>query len=148
MVVPAAGSPVPAEHRVMRLPVPPKDFTPEGWRPTYQELAPTDEDRRDAEANGCPVRVSVWDSTLTSAAEARAFRGRTVLVLDAQVESVVTAGATAVVYDPLASPDAERPGAAGHAGVEGLERARGHGKLEWRARLQAIADCFSLVRAT
>jgi hypothetical protein len=142
--VPADGSPVPGEHRVLRLPVPPKDFTPDGWKPTHQELEPSTEDKRHAAEHGRPVRVSVWDAMLTTAVEARAFRGRPVIAIAALAAGVRAAGATAIVYDNLPPLDAGRPGAAGHAGIEGLDRARGEPKVAWRARLQKIADVFEL----
>lgn len=144
MSMPADGSPVPGERRVLRLPVPPKDFAPDSWRPTHQELEPSTDDKRYAAANGRPVRVSVWDATLTSIAEARAFRGRQVIAISAVVAHVRAAGAVTVVYDHLEPPDFEKPGAAGHAGIEGLERASGEPKTAWRTRLQKIADVFEL----
>jgi hypothetical protein len=84
MSVPVDGSPVPGEHRVLRLPVPPKDFIPGGWKPTHQELEPSGDDKRDAAEHGGPVRVSVWDAALTTAAEARAFRSRPVIAIAAR----------------------------------------------------------------
>jgi hypothetical protein len=144
MSVPVDGSPVPGEHRVLRLPVPPKDFIPGGWKPTHQELEPSGDDKRDAAEHGGPVRVSVWDAALTTAAEARAFRSRPVIAIAALVAGVRAAGATAVVYDNLRPPDSEKPGAAGHAGIEGLDRAKGEPKIAWRTRLQKIAEVFEL----
>lgn len=144
MSTPADGSPVPGERRVLRLPVSPKDFTPDGWRPTHQELEPSTEDKSYAAVQGRPVRVSVWDATLTSIAEARAFRGRQIIVIGAVAADVCGAGAAAVVYDRLEPPASEKPGAAGHAGIEGLERVSGEPKTAWRTRLQKIADVFEL----
>lgn len=144
MPMPVDGSPVPGEHRVVRLPLPPKDFTPDGWRPTHHELEPSTQDKDHAAEHGRPVRVSVWDATLTTVAEAHAFRGRPVIAIAAVVERVRAAGATAVVYDTLSPPHSDRPGAAGHAGIEGLERASGEPKVDWRARLQRVADVFEL----
>jgi len=144
---PEEGAPVAGDHVVLRLPAPPKDFVPDGWRPTHQEVAPSEADKRAAAARGMPVRVSVWDETRTTVAEARSFRGRTVLVLSAGVEAVLSRGATAVVYDRLDPPESERPGAEGHAGIEGLDRPSGEPKVIWRARLQAVAECF-VVRGT
>jgi hypothetical protein len=144
MLIPLDGSPVPVEHRVLRLPVPPKDFTPDGWKPTHQELEPSDGDKRYAAEHGRPVRVSVWDAALTTIAEARAFRSRPVIAIVAVVATVRAAGATAVVYDRLQPPDSDKPGAAGHAGIEGLERTKGEPKIIWRTRLQKIADVFAL----
>lgn len=144
MSVPIDGSPVPSEHHVLRLPVPPKDFTPEGWKPTHQELEPSGEDKRYAAEYGRPVRVSVWDAAITTAEEACAFRTRPVIAITALVVVVRAAGATAVVYDNLRPPDSDKPGAAGHAGIEGLARTKGEPKIAWRTRLQKIADVFEL----
>ena len=108
MLIPVDGSPVPGEHRVLRLPVPPKDFTPDGWKPSHQELEPSGDDKRHAEEFGRPVRVSVWDEVLTTIAEARAFRSRAVITIAALVTRVRTAGATAVVYDRLQPPDSDK----------------------------------------
>jgi hypothetical protein len=47
---------------------------------------------------------------------------------------------TEVVYDRLPSELASRPGADGHAGIEGLERPAGQPKLLYRELRQAIAD--------
>jgi acyl-CoA synthetase (NDP forming) len=144
MSIPIDGSPVPDEHRVLRLPLPPKDFTPDGWKPTHQELEPSSSDKRYASEHGRPIRVSVWDAAITTTEQARAFRGRPVIVIAALVANVRAAGATAVVYDNLAPPDSEKPGAAGHAGIEGLDRAADEPKTVWRTRLQKIADAFAL----
>ena len=144
MLVPVDGSPVPGEHRVLRLPVPPKDFTPDGWKPSHQELEPSGDDKRHAEESGRPTRVSVWDAVLTTIAEARAFRSRPVITIAAVVTRVRVAGATAVVYDRLKPSDSDKPGAAGHAGIEGLERTKGEPKIAWRTRLQKIAEVFEL----
>lgn len=144
MSVPVDGSPVPGEHRVLRLPLPPKDFTPDGWRPTHQEFEPTGDEKQDAARRGQAVRVSVWDATLTSVAQACAFRARAVIVISASTAAILAAGATAIVYDTLSPADSERPGAAGHAGIEGLDRAKGEQKTGWRARLQDVAECFTL----
>ena len=145
MSAPVDGSPVPGEHSVLRLPVPPKDFTPEGWKPTHQEFEPSGDDKRYAAEHGRFVRVSVWDAAITTVDEARAFRGRPVIAIAALVAAVRTAGATAVVYDNLQPPDSDKPGAAGHAGIEGLDRSKGEPKIAWRTRLQKIADVFELI---
>ncbi len=142
MAAPDDGSSVPAERRLLRLPAPPKDFVPERWSPSWQDLAPSSDDKQHAESTGRPVRVSVWDAALTTTDQALSFRGRATLVITAQVNDVVAAGATAVVYDRLEAPDADRPGAAGHAGIEGLVRQDGEPRTAWKTRLQRIADVF------
>lgn len=144
MPQPADESPVPGEHRVLRLPAPPKDFVPENWRPTWLELNPSSEDKRHAEETGRPVRVSVWDAALTTPAQALTFRGRQTIIISGAVEAVIAGGATGVVYDRLSAPESERPGADGHAGIEGLVRRDGETKPQWKERLQRVADAFAL----
>jgi hypothetical protein len=144
MSQPADESPVPGDHRLLRLPAPPKDFVPENWRPSWLELNPSTEDKRHAEATGRPVRVSVWDASLTTPEQALAFRGRQTIIIGGTVAAVITGGATGVVYDRLSHPDIERPGAFGHAGIEGLVRPEGEPKLQWRERLQRVAEAFAL----
>jgi hypothetical protein len=97
MLIPIDGSSVPDEHRVLRLPVPPKDFMPDGWKPGHLEFEPSGDDKRYAAEHGRPVRVSVWDASLTTIAEARTFRSRPVVAIAALVARVRAAGATAVV---------------------------------------------------
>jgi len=101
MSTPRDGSPAPGEHTIMRMPLPPKDFSPENWRPTHQEFAPSTADARDADAHGRPVRVSVWHAALTTISQARAFRDREAFVLSSFVTAVLAAGARAVDYDTL-----------------------------------------------
>jgi len=144
MPQPADESSLPGEHRVLRLPAPPKDFVPEGWRPTWLELNPSSEDKRHAEQTGRPVRVSVWDATLTTPAQALAFRGRETIIISGTVASVIAGGAERVVYDRLSPPESERAGADGHAGIEGLLRRDSETKPQWKQRLQQVADALTL----
>lgn len=146
MPQPADESPISGDHNVLRLPAPPKDFVPEMWRPTWLEFNPSSDDKRHAEQTGRPVRVSVWDATLTTAAQALAFRGRETIIISGAVAGVLAGGATAVVYDRLPPPESERPGADGHAGIEGLVRRQDETKPQWKERLQRVADVFALQR--
>ena len=145
MTSPGDGDPVPRDREVLRTPIPPKDFTPDGWKPTWQEFAPSDTDKQDAVTRGGPVRVSVWDAVRTTVAAAKAFRSRTTIVLSAQVSTVVAAGARDVVYDPLSMPDMAKEGADGHCGIEGLERQSNEPRPSWKERLQRVADYFRVV---
>ena len=145
MASPGDGVPVPRDREVLRTPVPPKDFTPDGWKPTWQEFAPSEADKQDAVNRNGPVRVSVWDAQLTTIAAAKAFRSRITIVLSAQVSAVVTAGARDAVYEPLPMPNAAKEGADGHCGIEGLERPSGESRPSWKERLQRVADCFRVV---
>ena len=144
MDAPEDGTLVPEDHRVLRLPSPPRDFVPdEGWKPTHLVVQPSDRDVQEAHATGKPVRVSVFDLELCTLEEAQAFRTRETLAYAATVAAIVAAGATAVVYDRLPAPDNQRPGAAGHAGIEGLERPKGGDRAVHKARLDAIAETFA-----
>ncbi len=138
------ATPVPDDHGVLRLPVPPKDFTPERWRPTSKEFEPTDIEKKEAAEARRSVRISVWDGDLTTPAQARAFRGRECIVLRGSAGAIRTAGFP-VVFDPLDEPDAQRPGAAGHAAIENVGRNAEEPKTEWRARLAQLADRFELL---
>jgi hypothetical protein len=138
------ATPVPDDHGVLRLPVPPKDFTPERWRPTSKEFEPTNPEKDEAAQAGRSVRISVWDEHLTTPAQARAFRGRDCIVLRGSAGAIRTAGFP-VVFDPLEEPDAQRPGAVGHAAIENVGRDVGEPKVQWRSRLEQLADLFELL---
>jgi len=137
-------SDVPDEHPLLRLPTPPPHFVPDSYKPTWEVVAPSGKEKAST-----PVRISVWDETLTSPSEAAAFRanGGALLVLPAESTiAVKSAGATRVVYEPLPDPtQATWPGANGHASVEGLERANGEPRPAWKARLDRIAAVFELI---
>lgn len=136
---------VPNDHTILRLPKPPKDFVPDRYRPSSQEFLPSTADKEDAEKNNHPVRISVWDETLTSVEQAIALRNGPAIVLRGMVADVLKAGASAVVYEPLQPPESERPGADGHAGIEGIPRREAETRPDHRDRLGAIAGCFQLV---
>lgn len=141
MTAPATGTPVPGDLELLRLPRPPKDYVPAGWRPTHLEVQPSS-----AEKESRPVRVSVWDAVLTTLEEAKAFRPGDFLVLRGLAGSVRAAGASDVVYENLEAPASRLPGAAGHAGMEGLERRPGEPRLAWCNRLDVVAAAFRLQR--
>lgn len=139
------GRPVPEDHALLRLPRPPKDFVPARWRPTHVEFEPTTPEKAIAAATNSEIRISVWDEQITTIEQARAHRAtEALLVLRGPVRGVRECGYV-VTYDPLPSPESERPGAAGHAAIEGVGRAHGEAKTAWRARLQQLADTFELV---
>lgn len=148
---PSDGQPLAADANVLRLPKPPPDFVPDSdWHPTWEQFAPSSGDKEHARQREKPVRVSVWDETLTSIAHARAFREGPTLVLrlglqDVHDVAVKEQRPLPVVYEPLDPPKDARPGAAGHAGIEGLDRAPGQPKTAWRAMLQSLADRSTLV---
>lgn len=146
----APSGAVPPDHTILRLPKPPKDFVPDGYRPSSQEFLPSSADKEDAELNHHPVRISVWDEAFTTVEQARTLRNGPSIVLRGTVGDVLAAGASAVVYEPLPSPDRDRPGADGHAGIEGIPRREADDtrtaetRVEHRDRLAAIAACFRL----
>lgn len=147
---PLGGIALSVKARVLRLPKPPPDFTPDNWRPSWQVLDPSTTDKEHAIAHGKPVRVSVWDHGRTTVEQARAFRNGPAIVLGLQVQDVIDVAESTnrpmrVVYDPLDPPASTLPGANGHAGIEGLERADGEPKNDRRARLAELADRMELV---
>jgi hypothetical protein len=111
---------------------------------------PSTGDKRHAEERQQRVRVSVWDETRTTTTEARAFRdGPTIIVRVGVQEALDVAAkhtrAIAVLYDPLDPPDDTHPGADGHSGIEGLERAKAQPKPEWRKLLEDLAKLADLL---
>lgn len=134
-------SDVPGDHPLLRMPRPPRDFEADDYKPTAAAFEPSSEDKKVT-----PVRVSVWDEHLTTVDQAASFRHeRPLLVLRADRCADVVAVGVRVVYDPLPAPEDERPGAAGHCGIEGLERGT-RPRPEWRAMLDRIAEAFRFVQ--
>ncbi len=87
------------------------------------------------------MRLSVWDQNLTTVSQAKAFR--TVRTTTIAIENHELIGlarersypSLRAVYDSLPWPDTAKPGAAGHAGIEGLGRGGGLNKAQ-RAALR------------
>ncbi len=136
----ADGSPVPDERDVLRLPKPPPLFVPEEYVPQWQDFEPSTQEKAIT-----PVRISVWDSSLTTADEARAFMHRPSIVVAGNVAAVKQAGSGAIVYEAIPPPDDTRSGAAGHSGIEGMTQAPGETKKGRLDRITRIASCFQLV---
>ena len=144
--MPSEGDALPADRNVLRLVRNIPIFLPEGMRfPTGDAFRPTDEDKKEARERGRAVRVSVWDLSLTTIPQARAFRltrdGQRSFCL--QVASVIKVRnewnetRLCVVADPR--PDHEGPGADGHCGIEGLDKPPQGRKVIQRALLDALA---------
>jgi hypothetical protein len=130
---------------------------PEGaMYPTWEAFRPTDDDKRYS-----PIRVSVWDSRLTSVRQAKLLRVAASaintdrgVIRDLHAFALVVACVTQraqefksqkmrAVLDPggVAPEIAMMPGAEGHAGIEGLDRQPGQPKPEWKDLLLALAKC-------
>ena len=142
---PSDGDPVPTESSLLRLPKPPPDFSPDGWRPPGTLFQPSTTEKRLAETQQKPVRVSVWDEGRTTVEQALSFRPGSVLVLRLPVVDLLAVGQRwerpiRVVYDPLEPPESDRPGVDGHAGIEGLERAS-LPRPRWCKILDDVAGC-------
>lgn len=135
----ADGSPVPDDRDVLRLPKPPPIFVPADYVPQWQDFEPST-----TEKALTPVRISVWDSSLTTVDEAQAFMNRRSIVVAANVATVKAAGSGAIVYEAIPPPNDALRGAAGHAGIEGLTQAPGETKKGRLDRLTRIAGCFQL----
>ncbi len=146
MNAPLDGERVPRESSVLRLPRPPPDFSPDGWRPTYKQFEPSSEDKAHAKARSKPVRVSVWDLGHTTIAEAKAFRSGDSIALRLSVEAIERVAEQrqhsrlVCVYDELEPAERDRPGAHGHAGIEGLDRRNGESNNAYKDMRQALAD--------
>lgn len=133
-------------HKIVLRLVSLKDqFIPRGAiLPTWEAFNPSSEDKEEARRRGCDPRVSVWDSELTTVEQAQAFRRDTECKpYWLRVEDIHAVGAFAavrrlrVVADPL--PE-EKPGAAGHCGIEGLHRKDGESKKDWKTLLDKLAQ--------
>lgn len=147
---PLDGAPLPNDTTVLRLPKPPPDFMADRWRPDWAILNPSTTDKEHAKQHGKPIRVSVWDHAHTTVEQARSFRTGPTLVLTLGVRDVFdvanrTGCPMPIVYDPLGPPEDARPGACGHAGIEGLERAETETKNQRKNRLAAIAERMKLL---
>ena len=140
---------VPDGATLLRLVVPKPDFIgDDGGSAQWLSIKPSPTDSLQAAERGHPVRVSVWDVTRTTFEQATAFRRRndclpfTLTAADVrEVGGEVGVDAMAAVYDPLDEPESQRPGADGHAGIEGLERGAkpNESKESWKYRLHLLA---------
>lgn len=150
MTSPKDGELVPESSELLRLPRCPRDFQPDRWRPSYSDFQPSSDDKLCAQRRNAPVRVSVWDHSLTTVTEAKAFRQVEVVVVTLENRAVCDLArrsnllALRAVYDPLPPPDSDRPGSHGHAGIEGLQRETGQSKLKYRELLEDLAACAHL----
>jgi hypothetical protein len=145
MTQPADGQLVPETSELLRLPRWPRDFDPAHWRPSYEDFQPSSTDKKQAEARGKPVRVSVWDHGLTTVEQARSFRATPALVVIVENRAIAELAQQRrlaelrTVYDLLSPPDNEMPGAAGHAAIEGLDKTTRLSKLQRRELQEDIA---------
>ena len=122
-------------------------FIPQGQSGFNGEaFTPSDTDKKDADELGTPVRVSVWETTVTTVEQARAFRGgmpcrafrlQVSEVLSVRAKWPNEAARLRVVHDPL--PKGDGPGADGHCGIEGLDRPPGVGRLVFKAIRDELA---------
>jgi hypothetical protein len=134
---------------VLRLLRPIPDFIPESGPSALNWMAfnPSNEDRKAANESGNPVRVSVFDWTKTTIAQARAFRSGVPCkpfelhqTQFAKFRDKWSKSPARIVFDELDDPHRSLPGADGHCGIEGLVRADAEKKPDWKARLQDLAD--------
>jgi hypothetical protein len=127
--------------------------------PTWEAFRPTDVDKRHN-----PVRVSVWDSRKTTAKQSAELRVQAAAADAARqgagrlhVFALDTSRITGIgvkfnnqklraVSDPdgIAESIASLPGADGHSGIEGLDKAPGAPKHEWKNMLDELATCCKL----
>lgn len=62
-------------------------------------------------------------------------------MLEGRVSEIREAGVRAVVYESLDPPDDAKPGAAGHAGLEGHDES----KVTYKDRRARVALCLRLI---
>ncbi|MCU1282453.1 MAG: hypothetical protein JWM53_5999 [bacterium] len=121
-------------------------FIPEGQPfPNSKAIEPTSEDKEDAKERSTPIRVSVWDQARTSIAQACACRrtdkSQRAYLLPvsgvAKIRDTFKNDRLRVVEDPLEELRS-KPGGDGHCGIEGLDRANGQNRVEWRDMLDEL----------
>ena len=148
------GTRLPRAKSVIRLaPHKPKFFEPAPARRLLPSIfEPTNEDKREAERRGLSgPQVSVWDTDLTTPAQAKAFRPSpdACAVLCLSVGLIEDIGREfdrqlAVVSDPLPADRRTRPGWEGHCGIGGLARPAGTArpvtKQLWARLVRASED--------
>jgi len=140
------GAELLAEQSVFRLIRQTDRFIPAG-KPGLNGAAfePSSEDKAEAEKLHQPVRVSVWETVLTTVVQARAFRAvPDTIPYRLEVSDVIATkqklqpdGRLRVVADPLL--DDPKPGAHGHCGIEGLDRRASEGGLIYKALRDELA---------
>jgi hypothetical protein len=144
----ADGEPVPGNARVIRLAQRSKDFDEHGKvSPAAFQLSSTEERQH-------PPRLSVFIEDLTTPMQAAELLGRPQYKL-AVFLLVDTVRAVRPTPDPPGTPgldvqwhpiDDDRPGAAGHAGITGLNNENRLVRRSFRAKLADLADVLPLER--
>jgi hypothetical protein len=133
--------------RVMRVVKRVPKYVPAGQNyPTSEAFVPTDVEKEDARREGLAVRVSVWDDSITTSAQAVEFRRRAAPAGNEPAFAVYRIAITDIhaVRDALVEPRLRivrdvrdcnvGPGSEGHCGVEGLDAQRGAPNAKARAR--------------
>ncbi|MBF0547747.1 MAG: hypothetical protein HQM08_25130 [Candidatus Riflebacteria bacterium] len=137
-------TPLEPSKEVLRLVRKIPRFVPDGKPPLNGEaFQPSSEDSAEANRTSQPVRVSVWDLSLTTISQAKSFRENEVLlafglkVLDVHVvRKMFELSRLEVVADPL---EDSRPGAIGHCGIQGLDRQAGEPSKIYKAAKDELA---------
>ncbi len=139
---------LPAERTVFRLIKRKPLFLPDGARfPNGEAFSPSSEERSDSESTGLPVRVSVWDRSRTSVAQAAEIRASDVpmLAFGVGVDKVVALRERLehprlrVVEDPLEELR-NAPGGDGHCGIEGLDHRKGEDRKKYKTLRDELAQ--------
>jgi hypothetical protein len=144
-----AGEPLPPGEWVLRLAVASKDFLETG-QVSPEVFALSTEDRRDG-----PPRLSVWAERLTRPEQAWSLMGEKPhyrLALRLSVDAIralrpnpdsLEVSCLDVKWHPLLAEDGTldpRPGAAGHAGITGLDAGASSQRKSWRRKLAQLAS--------
>jgi len=144
-MLPARGTDLAEEKTVFRLIREDGRFIPPGARvPNGAAFEPSDDDKQEAQATNTPVRVSCWDTDLTTVGQAKSLRpdrGPTLpfglRVSDLVEIRKIMEPRLRVVSDPLDPP--KGAGSEGHCGIEGLDRPTGGDKKRHKAKLDEVA---------
>jgi hypothetical protein len=134
---------------VFRLANVSNDFPPDSPQLQPIHVALSDRDKEIARKKGLPPTLSVFDRALCSVAQSKVIRpndkraiafGFSVPdILTVQMPGLPALRVWRVLLDP---PESELPGAAGHCGIEGLDRQEGlpNGKQLFRALRAKLAE--------
>ena len=152
---PPQADAMPDDARVVRVVKRVPKFIPAGQGfPTSEAFAPSGPERKDAEDENHPVRVSVWDQSRTSNAQAVEFRRKDAFVKPGEpaptyaiymIQHDLIAHVRAIMPEPRLGLVRDirdynvGPGADGHCGIEGLDTPKGVNKNFARAVREELA---------
>lgn len=132
---------------VLRMAKERKGIAPFPERPRVEDFEPTEKEKKNPAVNG-HVRISVFDSTRTTAVQMFAIRkipASSLPVFFLPVEAITaiqTEGRAPlyVVRDPMPEPECFHPGADGHCGIGDLARRSGEPRAVVKGLCSQLVD--------